>query len=133
LPILLILNQIFGDTLSDCLTLEWIKLPKTEQKKIDDNWSLLKNLAKTNNNFDNGIISISAKNVKKILISIVIFFNNHYKDIENLVDRKKYELIKFKIDNKSIDDDTLENNLDDDEEKLFSKLKFSEILKVLKY
>jgi hypothetical protein len=128
IPIILILNQIFGDILSDTILVDWINLPESVSKKMDENWSLLINLAKSNNNFDNGIISITSKNVKKILISIVIFFNNHYKDIENLVDRKKYEMINFEID-----DDTLENNLDDDEDKIISKLKFSKILNVLKY
>ena len=128
LPIILILNQIFGDTLSDFLKSEWVNLPKLEQTKIDENWSLLKNAVKSNNNFDNGVISISAKNLKKILTSIVIFFNNHYKDIENLVDRQKYKLINFEID-----EDTLENNLDDNEDEIISKLGFSKILKVLKY
>ena len=129
LPIILILNQIFGDTLSDSIILDWIKLPKNEQISMEEKWSSFINLAKTNNGFDNvGVISISAKNVKKILVSIIIFFNNHYKDIENLVDRKKYKLINF-----GIDDDTLENNLDDNEEELISKLKFSKILNVLKY
>jgi len=129
LPIILILNQIFGDTLSDSILLDWIKLPKNEQISMEEKWSSFINLAKTNNSFDNvGVISISAKNVKKILVSIIIFFNNHYKDIENLVDRQKYKLINFEID-----DDTLENNLDDDEDKIISKLKFSKILNVLKY
>ena len=128
LPLILLLNQIFGDTLSMCLTVDWVNLPENERKNMDVNWSALINLAKTNNSFDIGIVSLSAKNVKKVLLSIVIFFNNYYKDIETLVDKNKYKLIDF-----GIDYDTLENNLDDNEESVISKLKFSKIIKVLKY
>jgi hypothetical protein len=126
LPLILILNQIFGDTLSKCLLLDWIKLEEIDRTQMNEKWSLLVSTAKSNNNFDNGNIVISAKNVKKILKSFVVFFNNYYKDIENLVDRKEFELIKF-----DVDEDTLENNLDDDEEELLSNLNFSKIRKAL--
>ncbi len=123
IPLLLVLNQIFGELLWQPSLFDWDDMKKEELLLFEEKWRYLLNLAKTGENFDNGILVISSKNIRKILKALIIFFNNYYKDMENLIERKEYERINF--------DEIPDDEFEEADEEILENIKFSKIRKIL--
>jgi hypothetical protein len=122
-PLVILLNQIFRDVLMGNLYLEWEQLNPEAQDNFSEKWSMLLSLAKTNDEFNDGQTIISSRNVKNIIKSFIIFFNNYYVGIDKLVEKKKYTKLDFGL---NVNDDPEEG-----EEDVLGRIRMSKIIKTL--
>ncbi len=122
IPLVLALNQMLRNTLIQNINVDWENLPLEGRELFAERWNNILNLAKTNSNYDIGIFTINSFNLKKVLKSIAIFFNNHYKDIERLVERGEYKLLSFELS---------QEDIEEAEEDLLENIKFSQLRNTL--
>jgi len=126
-PLIVILNAIFSDLLSNCLLpeAEWKDLNIEEQKKIEEKWKEILLIINKNEKLYSLESFVSLSNIKKILKALILFFNNYYKDIDNLIYRKEYVLLDFNKIN--VNDGNFDNDLEDNEDSFLSTIKFKDI------
>jgi len=129
-PLIVALDEIFRHNIIIDTDLTVDRLNK-QINVFKGKWEELLNASKTKSDFNNGLVIISFRDVIKIVKAIAIFFNNYYKDIEKLIERKKYIPLNFS-DSLGTDDDIIyDNTLDDNEEEGLSKVNFSKIYKTI--
>lgn len=109
-PLIIILNQYFNSIFGRNIGNDWSSVSQDIKDVFTFNWNNIINLADSNKGHTIGTITLSSSNIRRILKVIVLFFNNYYKDIENLVEKGEYE----KIDKYAIIDEELDN-ADDNE------------------
>jgi len=120
-PLILLLNQAFRGVLQGNLYFDWSQANKEARDYFSENWTNLLNLAESGNEFNNGQTIISNKNIKNILKSFMIFFNNYYVGIEKLIEKKKYQKINFGSEDP-----------EEGEEAVLENIKMGKILRTLK-
>jgi hypothetical protein len=121
-PLVLALNQLFRNTLIQNINIDWEDLPLEGRELFAERWNHILDLAKNNSNYDIGAFVLNARNVKKILKGIAVFFNNHYKNIERLVERGDYTILSFELS---------QEDIEEAEEELLENIQFSKIRRTL--
>ncbi len=103
LPTVVLLNYLFGGNLLFYpITTDWISLSLENKSKFTSGWDRILTLSSTDSEeYSDGYLKISNEQIKKIVSSVCIFFNNYYKNIDTLVNKKKYKQLpeSYKLTN----------------------------------